>query len=215
MRNRRGGRQLTLAKTGGWGGARRNAGRKPNGERAMVARRTRPRVTRHTPVHVTLRVERDVWNLRSKRSFGVLRKALSIGGNRLGLRLCDFSIQGNHLHLVVEADDNQALSRGMQGLSIRIAKALNRTMKRKGKVLSDRYHAHVLRTPREVKHALHYVRTNDDNHRFRRGEWIIGFADPYSSIHPDHDVLLAEDVSYLLHLAYRALGPPHRPHRRQ
>ena len=35
---------------------------------------------------------------------------------------------GNHLHLIVEADGNEALSRAMQGLCIRIAKALNAMM---------------------------------------------------------------------------------------
>lgn len=202
--------QLELAKTGGWGGRRAGAGRKPNGDKAMVSRLRRPRVTRHQPVHITMRMLPHVWSLRSKRSFRALRAALSVGGNALGLRLCDFSIQGNHLHLIVEANDEKTLARGMQGLSIRIAKALNRLMGRQGKVLADRYHAHVLRTPREVKHALHYVRHNDDTHRHRRGELKVGLPDPFSSLAPDHEVQLARPTSYLLNQVYRELGPPDR-----
>jgi putative transposase len=157
---------------------------------------------------VTLRVLPEVWNLRTKRAFSVLRLALSEGGNRLGLRLCDFSIQGNHLHLIVEANDTRTLSRGMQGLSVRIAKALNKLMSRHGKVLADRFHSHVLRSPREVAHALHYVRTNDDKHRVCRGEIVIPIPDEFSSEDPFHFVLLAAAQSYLLQQAHMQQGPP-------
>jgi predicted RNase H-like nuclease len=68
-----------------------------------------------------------------------------------------FSFQGNHVHLLVEARDNRALSEGVQGLSVRLAKGLNRMMGERGSVFSDRYHAHVLRTPGEVRHAIAYV----------------------------------------------------------
>ena len=86
---------------------------------------TRPALAARFPVHVTLRVLPHVWNLRSRRSFRVLGAALSEGGDRFGMRICEFSIQGNHVHLVAEAADARALSRGMQGLTIRIAKKLN------------------------------------------------------------------------------------------
>src|SRR5262249_18232229 len=79
-------------------------------------------------------------------------------------------------HLIVEADDNEALSKGMQGLGVRIARALNRVMQKKGKRLADRYHAHVLRTPTEVRHAVQYVLRNHLRHhdlaqKFRRDEF--------------------------------------------
>src|SRR5438876_2144541 len=122
--------QLNLPKHSGWGGKRRNAGRKPKGERARVTHTARPPLATRFPVHVTLRVLPHVWNLRSRRSFRVLGAALARGGDRFGMRVCEFSIQGNHLHLIAEAADARALSRGMQGLSIRIAKRLNQMMKR-------------------------------------------------------------------------------------
>ena len=211
MMRRRVGRQLELTKTGGWGGRRKNSGRNPNGDRAMVSRLKRPRLSRHHPVHVTLRMRPHVWNLRSKRGFQMLRRAMSAGSDRFGFRLCDFTLEGNHLHFIVEADDQRALSRGMQGLSIRIAKALNRLMQRHGKVFADRYHAHILKTPTEVKHALRYVRANHDSHRHRRGEVVIGLPDAFSSAHPDHAVQLAQAFTYLLNQVYRQLGPPVRP----
>jgi hypothetical protein len=98
------------------------------------------------------------------------------------MRVTDYSVQGNHMHLIVEADDTSALSRGMQGLCIRIAKGLNRLMGRKGGVFADRFHAHVLRTPAEVRRALCYVLNNFRKHALSFGKHVAAsFVDPFSS----------------------------------
>lgn len=191
--------QLSFARHAGWGGRRRGAGRKPKGDRALVSHEVRPKLSARFPVHVTLRLSPRVWNLRSRRGFRVVRTALLAGGDRFGMRICEFSVQGNHLHLIAEAADVRALSRGMQGLSIRIAKGLNRMMDTAGKVLADRFHAHILRTPTEVKRALDYVRNNRHIHRSRWGKPTEAQApDPYSSASQDHGVALPAPHSYLL-----------------
>jgi REP element-mobilizing transposase RayT len=134
------------------------------------------------PLHVTLRMAPHVYNLRSRRSFRVIAAALRVGGDRFDVRVIEFSVQGNHIHLVVEAPDRRALARAIQGLSIRIAKGLNRMMGRTGRVMGDRYHARVLRTPTEVRRAIHYVVANARKHAAQRGEsYAPGFVDPYSS----------------------------------
>jgi REP element-mobilizing transposase RayT len=92
-------------------------------------------------VHVTLRMRDHVWNLRSRRSFRRIAECFKRASGRFGARLIEFSVQGNHLHLIVEADDHTALSRALQGLCIRIAKALNAMMERAVKVFGDHYHA--------------------------------------------------------------------------
>jgi putative transposase len=114
---------------------------------------------------------------------GWVRRALIAGSNQPGFRLIHFSIQGNHLHLIVEADDTARLSRGMQGLAVRISHAVNRALSRKrGKVFSDRFHAHVLRTQRETKNAVAYVLENFRRHRAEGGRPLsIGFVDPHTS----------------------------------
>ncbi len=104
----------------GWGGKRRGAGRKPAGRKALGSRRRRPALVSRHPVLVTLRVREDVWNLRTKRSYKVIRRAFVAGCSRDGFRVTQFSIQKNHLHLIAEARDETHLSRGMQGLSILI-----------------------------------------------------------------------------------------------
>jgi hypothetical protein len=118
---------------------------------------------------VTLRVLPHVWNLRSGRSLAAVAAALAGAKPWREFRVVHFSLQGEHLHLIVEADDNRALSEGMQGLTVRIAKALNRMMGRRGTVFADRYHAHVLRTPAEVRNALAYVLLNHRSHMLRIG----------------------------------------------
>ena len=191
--------QLTFARHAGWGGRRKGAGRKPKGDRALVAHAVRPMLATRFPVHVTLRVLPQVWNLRSRRGFRVLRAALSAGGDRFGMRICEFSIQGNHMHFVAEAADARALSRGMQGLSIRIARGLNRMMDQHGKVLADRFHARILRTPTEVKRVVAYVRGNREIHRARWGERTTDSRpDPYSSASRDHGVSLPAAHTWLL-----------------
>src|SRR5215813_8922650 len=146
------------------GGARHGAGRKPKGRTALVSHAPRPRFNKPTPVHVTVRVAQRVWNLRSGRCYRVITAAFAAARGRFGLRLIEFNVLGNHLHLVVEADHNQALSRGMQGLCVRIAKAMNRLMGTRGAVLGDHYHANMLESPTKLVNAIAYVLGNAEHH---------------------------------------------------
>jgi len=89
-----------------------------------------------------------------------------------------FTIQGNHLHFICEADDRMRLSRGMQGLAILVAKRLNRRLDRKGKLFAERYHARILRSPRQVRNALVYVLNNSRRHDTTISKYWV---DPLSS----------------------------------
>jgi putative transposase len=86
-----------------WGGRRPGSGRKPKGERAGVSHRARPVLKPRFPVHVTWRFARGVWNLRSKQSFRELERAFFSSANRFDVRLTKYSVQGDHVHLIVEA----------------------------------------------------------------------------------------------------------------
>ena len=103
------------------------------------------------------------------------------GRERFGFRLVHFSVQRDHLHLLAEASDRRALSRGVQGLSIRVARAINRWLVRRGKVFSDRYHARALKTPRTVRWALRYVLLNVRKHERGVDAVPFGFVDGCSS----------------------------------
>jgi REP element-mobilizing transposase RayT len=173
---------LALIPQFAWGGARDGAGRKPRGPRSGISHARQLEVDRHSPVHVTLRVREHVWNLRSRRCYAVFAAALRGVLARPDFRVVHFSLLGNHVHLVVEADDSGALARGMRALTGSMAMRLNVLMRTRGRVFADRYHAHVLRTPAEVSAALSYVLGNFASHARRRGEPAPdGFVDPYSS----------------------------------
>jgi REP element-mobilizing transposase RayT len=184
-----------------WGGRRRGAGRKPNGERAGVHHTPRARL-RRLPVHVNWRMRRHVPNLRKRRLFRPIEAAFGAACDRFGMRITHFSVQGNHLHLIVEAEDQACLSRGMQGLGIRVAKKLNRVMRRHGSVLADRYFSHVLRTPSEIRRAVDYVLRNHMKHL----DLAEIRADFYASNgRPAGEVPVVPPMTYLLR---RALGLP-------
>jgi hypothetical protein len=162
-----------------WGGARAGAGR-PRGT-GRVAHTTRPRVSRHVPMHVTLRVVAGLPNLRGKRAFRVVRQALGL--ERAGdARVVQYSVLSNHVHLIVEAVDARELGRGMQALGVRLARRLNRLFGRRGRVFADRFHLRPLRTPLEVRRALAYVLNNFRRHADERGPALpLTFLDPCSS----------------------------------
>ena len=108
-----------------------------------------------------------------------------------------FSVLGNHLHLIVEVDDSVALSRGMQSLGTRLARALNEMLGRVGTLFEDHYHSHLLRTPTEVANALAYVGTNARKHY---GKIEIDY---FSSEHPEWGALLASPITWLLSMGWR------------
>jgi REP element-mobilizing transposase RayT len=170
---------------------------------------------------VTLRLAPRVWNLRSERGFACVRHALSAEKKVGALRVVHFSVQGNHLHLVVEADDHATLARRMQGFNIRLAKRVNLMMGRKrGSVLGDRYHARVLGTPREVKNVIKYVLFNHEHHvpsaasatrpqlldRFSSAPHFHHFAKPVRRPSTEPPLTL-EPMTWLLRAGWLRHGP--------
>jgi REP element-mobilizing transposase RayT len=161
-RSRRRWTQLALSARGKHGGYRAGAGR-PRG-RTVVGHLRRPSLSRHTPVHCTLRVRDDLPTLRRHNLWSALRERFRAGCDRFGFRLVDFSVQSNHVYLICEGNDRRALSRGMQGLAIRLARCINKRLGRRGKVFAGRYHARQLSTPSETRNALRYVLGNLARH---------------------------------------------------
>jgi REP element-mobilizing transposase RayT len=163
---------------------RRGGGRKPKVAKAGVPHTKRPRMSGREPVHVTLTTVPEVGRLRTRKVYQCVRRALrrSQGESRSAgrFRVCHLSIQGNHIHLIVEAESQAVLSRGMQGLQISIAKHINNALDRAGRVFADRFHMRVLRTPREVRAALAYLLNNWRHHGENR--LFPGRAlDPYAT----------------------------------
>ena len=200
-----------LPPVNGWGGERPGAGRKLTGSRRGVSHRRKLRFRSWTPVHVTLRVREHVWNLRSLRAWRVIADALEGIRLREGFRVIHLSVQGNHLHLIQEASNDAALALGMRGLGVRLARGLNALMDRHGPVFAERYHAHLLRSPAEVRNALRYVLDNFASHAERRGEPVQGadadrFSTP-SALAPDgRPFAVAAPETWLLNTASQSRG---------
>jgi REP element-mobilizing transposase RayT len=110
-----------------------------------------------------------------------LEESLRSGCERGDFRVVEYSIQREHLHALVEADDARALGRGMKSLGTRLAWTIKRVFGRTGRVLADRYHVHVLRTPREVRNAIAYVLNNARKHAVELGRRVLHSIDPASS----------------------------------
>lgn len=167
----------------GHGGWRRGAGRKKVRYRKVtVPHRARPSVRSRYPLHISVRFKKELGSMRTDARAGVIRGAFVDGHTRDGFRIIDWSIQGDHLHLIVEARDNQSLARGMQGFCVRVARRLNAHLGRKGSVFAERYNARELKSPREVRNARAYVMNNARRHEAQRGrDWPRGAIDPYTS----------------------------------
>jgi putative transposase len=195
-----------------WGGPRPGSGRKPKGPRAGVPHGPRAPLAARYPVHVTARLRAGLPSLRRKASYRVLLRAFESSAERNGFRLTQYSVQSNHLHLIVEASDRRSLSRGLQGLLIRVARGLNRAWQRSGSIFSDRYHDRILRTPSEVRNALAYVLNNAKRHGifeagvdpFSSGRWFDGWREalPSASAPP----ILVKAKTWLLTLGWRRRG---------
>ncbi len=124
-------------------------------------------------------------SLRSERLMRIVKGALLAQRSKLAkqdakhFQVVHFTIQDDHMHLVVEGSDRRGIARGVMGLEIRIARRLNALLGRAGRFWSDRYHRRDLRTPTEVRNVLRDVLLNTQKHHR-----IIGardFADPDSS----------------------------------
>ena len=219
--------QLTLESARrpvGLGGWRPGAGR-PRGHR--VSHGKRARFAARFPLHVTLRAVDGLPSLRTHGALRVVQRAIARFGRGERFRVIEYAVIGNHVHLIVESLDAEALARGMQALEVSLARRLNRLFERRGTFFADRYHARVLRTPREVRNALGYVLLNQRHHAARRGEqlsrdwidpfssgyWFDGWRDPVRLTEPRQRELLnvpqptAAPTVWLLTTGWRRWGP--------
>jgi REP element-mobilizing transposase RayT len=166
-----------------WGGARENAGRKKSGKRHDPDHRPRPPHVGRFPLHVVLRVLEEVGRLRRRHIYAGTRAALKSIAARVDFRVVHLSIQHNHLHFLIEASDSAALESGMRGLAIALAKRINKSLSRRGKVFQYRYHTTSLESPTQTRNAIAYVLNNWRRHREdERGfDERTMLLDPFSS----------------------------------
>ena len=150
--------------------------------------------------------------MRSEVAYAALLGSLA-RASKSWFRVIHFSVQTDHVHLIVEADGDLPLIRGVQGLAVRCAKRLNRELGRRGAVWDHRYHAHRLGTPREVRAGLEYVLLNFRKHLRASagidprssGGWFDGWVRPSSPPEPSP---LARGRTWLITVGWRRAGGP-------
>ena len=210
-------RQLRLSLPVGWGGPRAGAGRKRRGARPAPPHRPRAAHEARHPVHATLRAVEGVPSLRRDASWSAIREAIR-RSSRSAFRVLHFSVQSDHIHAIVEGDSGAELRRGLWGLAVRTAKAVNRRAGRRGRVWSDRYHTRALETPREVRRAIAYVLLNFCKHlRAPPGvdprssaPWFDGWQQPPPT--PTHPCPVARPRTWLGAVGWRRAGGAIRFH---
>jgi REP element-mobilizing transposase RayT len=171
------GEQASFANVKTWGGPRINSGPKA-GARPKVRHRTRPEHHARCPVHVTMRRAKGLPSFRIDRLHRLVREAIR-ATRREGFRIVHYSVQADHLHLLIEADDPVTLTNGMRSFAVRVAMRVNRKVlgRTRGRVWGDRHHRRELTSPSAVRNALVYVLNNHIKH----GEYEVGLVDPCSS----------------------------------
>ena len=203
--------QLALFRNGG---KRKGAGRKPKGERAGSAHERRPDVKPYHALHVILRVVPEIGSLRRRGMFQAMREATIVAAVRERIRIVHISLQRAHVHLLVEAENAEALARGMQGFTISAARNINtvlgdgRCRRRRGRVFADRYHLVIAKTPRHVRNLIGYILCNWRHHgEDREGLPRTWLVDPFSSgiSFPDWKELEDKDVMWPIRETYDPL----------
>jgi REP element-mobilizing transposase RayT len=146
------------------GGKRKGAGRKPKNAEPGMPHRQRARKKRGQPLLITVRLADGLPSLRRGGALKLVLAALSASSDRHGMQIVHYTVQGNHLHFLVEADDRECVARAMNALLSPLARALNKLWGRRGKVFPERYHDEVISTPTQARNALRYVLQNGKKH---------------------------------------------------
>jgi len=198
-------------------GRRHRSGR-PRNENTGVRHTPRTGFVATDPLHVTLKIREGLPSMRKRRAFRAVLRAFA--GGKLGVegvggfRLTQFSVLGNHMHLMLEADSREHLTSGMTGLKTRIALALNKVWGREGQVFMERYHKVILSNPSQVRNALYYILHNGRKHEIlglERGPDPCSSArwfDGWKEVLPDSPLpgCLAPAQSWLLCRGWRRRG---------
>jgi len=153
---------------GSWGGRRPGSGRKRLHSKG-VAHRAREKVNHRLPLHINFKYKTCIKN---KFCLKLLKKAI-MNARSHGLKIIHFSLQSNHIHLLIESETNEILTKGMRSLTVTFAKGLGR-----GRVQLERYHLHVLKSVREARNAALYVLFNQQKHE----KGAYSKVDEYSSL---------------------------------
>lgn len=136
----------------------------------------RDRINKPTSLHLTIKVRENKADIKSKRILKALHHAI-IRARLKRLKVIHYTLEYNHVHLLVEVQDHKVMHQAMQALGISFSKAINKVKSVKGSVYKHRYHLRKLKSSRDLKNVLHYIFNNGVHHRR-----TASILDPYNSI---------------------------------
>jgi hypothetical protein len=137
----------------GWGGARPGAGR-PRNKEFSVPHHKRPRIDTKKHLHIVIRTLPSVPDLTKKPLDVLIPAAVASTGAEQSVRFYEPKLLSHEVHMLATAPTQPALSRALQGLSIRIARRVNGFTAHSGKVLAERFELSVHATARAAASAL-------------------------------------------------------------
>lgn len=145
----------------------------------------RDEIKRLTALHLTIKIKKDKSSLRNKQVLKILHSSIK-KARRLGLRILHYTLEYDHVHFLVEADNNEILGKGMQSFGISFSKGINKMKALKGQVFKNRYHFRKLKTSAEIKNVINYIMGNSIKHK-----------NAFSIVSPYNSLVVMEDFSKL------------------
>lgn len=160
--------QLTLLNPKG-------AGRKPIHDKG-IRHIEREDLKKNTALHLTIKIVKEKAAIKNKSVLKALHHAIKKARHK-GLQVIHYTLEYDHIHLLVEASDKHTLGKGMQSLGISFSKGINKIKKSAGIVFKNRYHSRKLQSLQEIKNVLHYILGNGIKHKES-----MSIVSPYNSL---------------------------------
>ena len=129
-----------------------------------IRHRARPEILRTTSLHLTVKILKEKSRLRTKPLLQILKRAIQ-KARAQGLRIHHYTLEHDHVHLIVEAQNNLELGKGMQAFGVCFAKGINKFKAFKGTAYKHRYHLRKINSARDLKTVMRYVFNNSKKHR--------------------------------------------------
>jgi REP element-mobilizing transposase RayT len=141
-----------------------------------IAHRKRPILSKASSLHLTIKLKRIKAEMKNKAVLTLLKRAI-LNARKKGLRIIHFTLEYDHVHLLVEAANNHVLGRGMQSFGVTLSKAINRLRNINGEVYKHRYHFRKINSSRELRIVMNYIFSNGVKHKT-----AMSLANPFNSI---------------------------------
>ncbi|MGZ3788101.1 MAG: transposase [Bacteriovorax sp.] len=161
----------------------KGAGR-PAKHDAGIRHTSRPLVKKPSSLHLTVKIKKNKADMKNKAVLSLLKRAI-LNARRQGLKVIHYSLEYDHVHLLIEAENNHVLGKGMQAFGVTLSKAINRMRKLKGGVYKHRYHFRKISGTRELRNVMNYIFTNGVKHKTAKD-----IANPYNSIRAEKKYFL-------------------------